>query len=96
MYSCIEPLSETELAWALRYFENVSSGKDQIPAEFEVIEAERLTDARFRIVADYIFRYMYRDSAHPAPLAEDVDYAAGVFQRIAPQWWRTMGTRIFR
>ena len=97
MYTHIEPLSQTELEWALRSFEKAGPGAtDWVPAEFEAIEAKRLTDARFRTVADYIFRYMYRDAEYPPPSPGDVDYAATVFQRIAPQWWRSMGVRSFR
>jgi hypothetical protein len=88
-YSRIEPLSETELAWAQRFFD-ATHDSDWLPAEDEAIKAERDVDERFATVADYIFRWMYRDPEAPPPSPEQVDYAATVFQRIAPNWWRTM------
>jgi hypothetical protein len=94
-YSRIEPLSQAEMEWAQKYFDRTHDSK-WVSEEYDAMETEGKIDDRFANVAYYIFRQMYRDPEAPPPLPEDVDHSAAVFQRIAPNWWRTMGLRIFR
>jgi hypothetical protein len=97
IYTRLEPLSDAELHWALRYFESNPGESDEIVArEDRAMLAQSKIDARFHAVASYIFNRLLKGKEATAPSPEDVDYAATIFQQIAPVWWRSMGVRVFR
>jgi len=96
-YTRLEPLSDAELHWASRYYQNSPPDEiDEIPREDRAMRAHGKTDARFHAVASYIFERLLKGKEAPPPSPEDVDHAATIFQQIAPVWWRSMGVRVFR
>jgi hypothetical protein len=95
-FTTIRPLSDEELSAAARYFEGASPAEhNAIPIEDHAINDAAANDPIFRDVAYYALRGAYRDPPHPSPPPDHVAHAAEIFQRIAPNWWRSIGLGMF-